>query len=261
MTPFRLVNILTLATLLPLAGQSAADDFRWPEGQALAVSLSYDDALDSQLDYALAALDDYELKASFYPTLTSPVIAERLDEWRAAAANGHELGNHSVFHACSKSEPGMDWVPDDNDLDQRTVAQMVSEIAVANAFLHAIDSRTERTMTPPCGHEQARDGNYIDAVRDEFVAIKFSERGLPDDFSTLVVPSGVSGEELISMVSAAKAEHRMINVIFHGVGGDHLSVSGDAHRQLLAYLAQNPSEYWTDSYLTIMQHVRDFYPR
>ena len=38
-------------------GQAHAGDFHWPDGRKAAVSLAYDDALDSQLDNALPVLD------------------------------------------------------------------------------------------------------------------------------------------------------------------------------------------------------------
>ena len=47
----------------------------------------------------------------------------------------------------------------------------------------------------------------------------------------------------------------MVNFTFHGVGGDHLSVSAEAHGQLLAYLAANRDIYWTDTFLNIIQYV------
>ncbi|MDC2888223.1 hypothetical protein [Psychrosphaera algicola] len=46
--------------------------------------------------------------------------------------------------------------------------------------------------------------------------------------------------------------------IFHGIGGDHLSVSTEAHRQLVAYLASHKEQYWTDSYINIMSYVAEF---
>ena len=72
----------------------------------MAVSLSYDDAVPSQLDHAIPALDATGLKGTFYLSLNAPTIGARLDEWRAAAAAGHELGNHAVFHPCRASLPG-----------------------------------------------------------------------------------------------------------------------------------------------------------
>ena len=44
----------------------AGDGFAWPEGRKAAVSLAYDDALDSQLDNAIPALDRHGLKGIFY---------------------------------------------------------------------------------------------------------------------------------------------------------------------------------------------------
>ena len=52
--------------------------FTWPDGQKMAISLSYDDALNSQLDNAIPALNRHGLVASFYLTLASPTVRQRL---------------------------------------------------------------------------------------------------------------------------------------------------------------------------------------
>lgn len=251
---------ITLSLVSALLGMAVslsalAESITWPDGAKAAVSLSYDDALHSQLDHAIPALNQYDLRASFYLTLSAPVVGERLDEWRAAAAAGHELGNHTLFHPCSKTPPGRDWVPAHNDLDIYTLAQIEQEIDTANSFLKAIDGHDQRTLTPPCVDSQVSDGNYIEAARGKFVAIKGYEQGLPEDFSTMTLPDGSSGEELIAFVKAAAQRGGMANIIFHGVGGDHLAVSTQAHEELLEFLAQNRETYWTDSYINIMQHL------
>lgn len=88
--------------LFAVMTQAAAADqpFVWLNGAKAAVSLAYDDALDSQLDTAIPALDKTGLKASFYLTLSSDVVKRRMAEWRAAAVRGHELANHTLFHQC-----------------------------------------------------------------------------------------------------------------------------------------------------------------
>ena len=142
------------ALTLAAAAQSAlaADrPFAWPHGARAAVSLAYDDAIDSQLDNAIPALDKLGLKGSFYLTLSSQTLVTRLAEWRQAAANGHELGNHTLFHQCSRKAPGHEWVKVENDLDETSVAQLAGQIRVGNSMLHAIDGKTERTFTVPCG--------------------------------------------------------------------------------------------------------------
>ena len=42
------------------------DAFTWPDGQKMAISLSYDDALNSHLDNVIPALNKHGLVASFY---------------------------------------------------------------------------------------------------------------------------------------------------------------------------------------------------
>ena len=134
---------------LVFSGAVAAQDappFAWPDGARAAVSLSYDDALPSQLDNAIPALDRHGLKGTFYLILSAESVRTRMDDWRAAARNGHELGNHSLFHPCSAKGADRAWVTPDNDLDATTVAQMRAQLIVASTMLQAIDGEHERTI-------------------------------------------------------------------------------------------------------------------
>ena len=88
-----------LLFLSPALGAAEQHESAWPGGQQMAVSLSYDDAIDSQLDNAIPALNSYGFKASFYLTLASPTLLNRLAEWRSAASPGHELGKHTIYHS------------------------------------------------------------------------------------------------------------------------------------------------------------------
>ncbi|RZA01221.1 MAG: polysaccharide deacetylase [Moraxellaceae bacterium] len=241
----------------------SAQAFKWPKGQRAAVSLSYDDALDSQLDHAIPTLNKYGLKGTFYLQLSSPVIDKRLPEWRAAAAKGHELGNHSLFHQCSKSQPGRDWVEPARDLDKLTVAQMKDQVLMANTMLYAIDGKRERTFTAPCIDKNAGGQNYIDAIKTEFVAIKLESGGVTPDMNKLdpyavgvAFPAGVTGQQLIDIVKEAAAKGTMANFTFHGVGGDHLTTSVEAHEELVKYLAAHKDIYWVDTFVNEMKYVK-----
>lgn len=249
-----MIRLIMVLLVLHITGPVSAGGFAWPDGKKAAVSISYDDTLDSQLDNALPVLNKHEIKASFYLKLASPVLDARLDEWRAVAKQGHELGNHTIFHACSASQPNMEWLPPHNNIDKRTVEQMREEIMTANTFLKAIDGRSERTMTTPCGHLITSNGNYLPAVRELFVAVKGIDENVPPG-SELLIPDDASGEELIAFVEKVAAKGGLANMIFHGVGGDHMSVSSEAHEKFVRYLAANRDIYWTGTYLSIMKHV------
>lgn len=262
----KLATYLTMAAcLLPIQQAAAvADGFHWPHGARAAVSLAYDDALDSQLDHAIPALDKYRLKGSFYLQLSNPAVERRLAAWRSAARNGHELGNHSLFHQCSLTAPGHEWVQPQRDLDTTSVAQMRDQVTLANTMLYAIDGKRERTYTVPCGDVLAGGASYLAAIAPAFVAIKAgagdavtaSMAALDPYAVTVLAPVGLSGKQLIAMVEEGAARGTMVNFTFHGVGGDYLSTSAAAHEELLQYLAAHRTTYWTDTFLNIMTYVK-----
>lgn len=240
------------------AANTVDDTFTWPGGSKLAVSLSYDDALNSQLDNVVPALDKYHFKGSFYVVVNSPVMNSRLDEWRAVASSGHELGNHSVYHPCRGSLPNRDWVAAHHDLDHYSVTQMIEELNVANTFLKAIDGQSERTYTVPCGDtvigaDSQSSEQYLSQLHDLFTAVK----GQGDDarFSLILYPEGQNGKTLIDYIRNIPADTLLVNIIFHGVGGDYLSVSSEAHAELLTFLADNRDTYYVDSYINLMKYV------
>lgn len=257
-----------LASLLMLVAVFCQADtkpaFQWPGNARAAVNLAYDDALDSQLDQAIPALNRYGFKGSFYLTLASDTVRLRLDEWRAAAANGHELGNHTLFHPCSASLPDREWVKPQHDLDRIQVDELRERILLANSMLHAIDGQMERTFTAPCADLEAAGVPYLEAVQSQFVAIKAYAGGVTPDMEELdpwsvgvTGPVGLSGEQLIGIVKEAAEKGTMANFTFHGIGGDYLSVSREAHEELLRFLDQNRDIYWVDTFINIMHYVKD----
>jgi len=241
----------------------ANEQMIWPQQAKAAISLAYDDALNSQLDNALPALNKLNLKASFYLTLSAVTINERLGEWRNTAKQGHELGNHSINHACKGSLPGRDWVPAHNDLDKKQFDEIIREIDTANTFLKAIDGETVRTFTVPCADQLVENKNYVHALYDTFVGIKSHVGKIPQDSASIKImdaavwaPAGNTGAELIAYAQQAALHGTIANFTFHGVGGDYLSVSKQAHQALLSYLADNKDIYWVDTYRNISLYIK-----
>lgn len=256
----RLLAVVLWAAALP-AG--AAGPFAWPDGTRAAVSLAYDDALPSQLDHALPALDRHGLKATFYLPLSSDTVRTRLADWRDVAAKGHELGNHTLFHQCSGAPENRAWVEAHRDLDAIAAAQMAEQVLLANTLLAAIDGRDARTLAVPCGDAIAGGEDYVARVRHAFVGIRHGEGSVAADMAAVdpdavavIVPVGTSGEELIALVDRAGRLGTMLALTFHGIGGDHLAVSADAHEALLDYLANHRDTYWVATFLDVMQHLR-----
>ena len=85
-----LFALMLLSALAGRAQTTASTVDQWNH-KPCAVVLTYDDAIDQDLDNVLPALDSMGLKATFYLIGRSPVVGKRMEEWRAAARNGHEL--------------------------------------------------------------------------------------------------------------------------------------------------------------------------
>ena len=72
--------------------------FAWPGGARAAVSLTYDDGYDSQLENVAPLLDVLGLKATFFLTVEN-MDARRID-WITLSEKGHEIGDHTMTHPC-----------------------------------------------------------------------------------------------------------------------------------------------------------------
>ncbi|MEI9891874.1 MAG: polysaccharide deacetylase family protein [Caulobacteraceae bacterium] len=77
----------------------AGPAFAWPGGARAAVSLTYDDGLNTQLDNALPQLQARGLKATFF--LVQENVDARIADWVKVAGLGHEIGDHTATHACA----------------------------------------------------------------------------------------------------------------------------------------------------------------
>src|SRR4029079_16506538 len=153
------------------------------------------------LTNVIPALDSVDLKGTFYISDYFNGLNAQIPKWKKASAKGHELGNHTIWHACAGG-PGRDFVKD-YDLRFYTVKRMVDEIRGMNNILKAIDGKNKRTFAYPCGDDKIHDSAYIESLKNEFVAAR-GVRGemLPINKVDLYdVPcymiNGQTGEQLI----------------------------------------------------------------
>ena len=234
--------------------------FVWPDGKTAAVCLTYDDGLDCHLDVAAPALERYGLKGTFYCTGNSGSLYARMEEWRALAARGHELGNHTLFHPCNGDN--FDWVKPEYNLNSYTLDQLMAELRTANSLLKAVDGLEQRSFAYTCSNHTIKGVSFIDSIRILFPAAR-GGGPVPEQMDGVdihYVPSwGVldpTGDELIAFVEEARSKGTLAVFMFHSVGGGYLNVSAEAHEQLLEYLEQNREFFWTDTFLNVMQYVK-----
>jgi len=250
---------LILSTIQLANGQAKTT---WNNKQC-AVVLTYDDAIDVDLDNVIPALDSLDLKGTFYLIGSSPVVVKRLNEWRAAAKKGHELGNHSLYHPCDGSLPGRSFVTPDHDLSKYTVDRAVSEIKVNNTLLKAIDSKELRTFAYPCGDLKIGDTYFYDQLKNEFAGARGVMPGLQTinevDLTNIDCYgiNGQSADYMIGLVKQAMQSHTLLVFLFHGVGGGHnINVDKGEHSKLLHYLKQNEKQIWIAPMVDVAQYIK-----
>jgi peptidoglycan/xylan/chitin deacetylase (PgdA/CDA1 family) len=143
----------------------------WPGGARAAVSLTYDDGLNSQLDNAVPELRRLGLKATFF--LTEDNAHWRLADWEALARDGNEVANHTVTHPCALS-----------GYSARRLERV--EIDPMESYLDDhFGAARERTFAYPCGYlgvghgrRQARFARYRKILqRDNVVAARTTAGG------------------------------------------------------------------------------------
>ena len=253
-------RFLALALSL-VCGVSAASANEWPNGAKAAIVLTYDDALDSQLDNAVPVLDEAGFKATFFLASVKP---SALSRWRDVAKKGHELGNHTKYHACPASSNATDLSHTSNVY---TTEQMLKEIEEQNVFLTSLDGKSTHGFASPCGQTLAGGVNYLEALRDAKLVtyvrgVYTSPENLRADVAKMDpmrMPSrgfeeGVTGAKLIEFAREAESGGGMAVYLFHGVGGDYLQVSKAAHRELIDWLAAHRSDVW----VTTLQGALDW---
>jgi len=231
-------------------------------GKRCAVVLTYDDGTDFHLDNVIPVLDSLGIKATFYIPGHSKCLYERMDEWKAVAQNGHELGNHTMFHPCHGKSLGRKWVNPDYDLDNYTVSRFINEVRVNNTLLKAVDGKEKRTFAYTCGDMSVNEGSFVPLLKKMFVAARGTKRGLNFIDSVDLFDIKIFGvhkqtsEELIKQVKKAKKENALLVFLFHGVGGGSpYSISTEEHSKFVHYLKQNEKDMWVAPMVEVANYI------
>ncbi len=256
------VILLTITHLSAAQTPSAAPAF-WPEGKRVALSLSFDDARLSQVDVGTKLFDEYGVKATFF-VLTSSV-SKRLDAWKQAIANGHEIGNHTEQHPCSGNFP---WAKP-KALEEYTLDKMKSELIRTNKALEAQLGITPRVFAYPCGQTFVGRGvntkSYIPLIAELFsVGRGWLDEGPNDptfcDMAQLtgMEMDGKDFEQILPIIENAKKTGHWVVLAGHEVGESGNQTARVAMLRKLCEYAQNPANgVWIAPIGTVAKYVQE----
>ncbi len=257
---FTIIGMLISIILSPFV--QAQNKNIW-NGKQCAVVLTYDDGTDFHLDNVIPVLDSLGLKETFYIPGHSQSVYKRMDEWKAVAANGHELGNHTLFHPCHGKSKGRKWVKPDYDLDNYTISRFLDEVRVNNTLLKALDGKTVRTFAYTCGDTSIGDSSFVPLLKNYVIAARTVKPGLNyiDSIDLFNIKCYSVHQppvkDLINLVEQAEKENAMIVFLFHGVGGGApYSISTEGHSRFVHYLKQHESEMWIAPLVDVVKFIK-----
>ena len=255
------VFLLSFTQFLTTVYGQSKNDFKWPNGAKAAFCLTYDDGFFSHINKVVPLLKKYHFKATFYLTPVSASINVEMEKWKSLVKDGHELGNHTVYHPCRKSD--MKWVKDYLDLDKYTTEQILAEIEVANTFLQALDGKKTRTFAYPCTDMLAGGLSFEDSVAHYATAARGGSYEPPEPLDPLDIdiynvpawgPNSNSSKDLIAYIKTILEKGTLGAFIFHGVGEEPMIVCEEDHEAMLQFLDAHRNEIW----VTTFQEATDY---
>lgn len=221
----RLRLLLILATFLSGRAAVAQSAFTWPEGKQAALSLSFDDARPSQIENGLPLFARYGAAVTFYVVPSN--MEGRLDGWRQAVADGHEIGNHSLRHPCTGN---FTWSRE-KALEDYSPETMRDELREANRRIEELVGVSPEVFAYPCGQtfvgRSTETASYVPLVAEQFE----SGRGWLDEvandptFVDLAQLTGIPMDEvdfaeILPILESAKEEGRWVVLAGHDIGDE-----------------------------------------
>lgn len=212
--------VMFLVTILEPCVVTGQETFPWPEGKKFAISLSFDDSRSTNLTYGIPLLDSHDIRATFY--VHPQVVNEKLAEWKAAVARGHEIGNHTRVHPCS----GNFLWSRHKSLEEYTLADMEEELAACNREIENLLGVSPQSFAYPCGQTFVGRGtgkkSYVPLVASRFT----SGRGWLDEapadplYGDLAELSGMKMDdmdfdELMPMIRYARENNLWLVLVGH----------------------------------------------
>ncbi len=256
-------KLLFIGFLLTTSYTYAQQSFSWPEGKKMAMSLSFDDARESQVIMGTPLFDQYGVKATFYVVPSS--VKKQLPGWKAAVKSGHEIGNHSLTHPCTGN---FGWSRK-NALEDYSLDRMRYELQECNRQIKELLQVDSKVFAYPCGQKFVGSGvdtrSYVPMVAEHFQSGRGWMDEAPNDplycnFSqlTCIEIDGKTFEQLIPIIDNARK-----NGLWVVFGGHEINVEGnqttrvETLKKLIEYVKDPANDIWLQPVGTVSKYIKD----
>ena len=242
------------------------DGIQWPNSCTSAVSLTFDDGTESQLELGGPLLEKYGLKASFYLNTGVNRPDKQWLEWKKVQEAGHEIGNHSTTHpipANIKNPGSMNRC-----LDDMTLEEIEKDVLGAEKTLTEIFGAKQRSYAYPCYESYIGSGvgrqSYVPIIAKHFVAGRGTgEFGFNNPLSCDLHylsswrSDGLSNSQIVGLAENYSTICGWQVFTFHSIGNNRLGISTYEFERFLKYLDRQKGSMWVAPVAVVAKYVID----
>ncbi len=231
-------------------------DFRWPEGIRGALSLTFDDTRPSQVVTGVPLFNRFGVHATFYATLRT--LEQRLDDWKAAVRDGHEIGGHTLTHPCSANFGFA--APGRLALEDMSPSQMEHELCASNARIETLLGVRPVSFAYPCGHKFVGRGTAVTSYVPLVARHYLTGRGWRDEYFNApdrcdlaqlggVEADGMDWDQILPQIDRAAQSGTWLVLAGHdiGPGGRRQCTRVDTLEALCDYCCDPSNGIWIDT--------------
>lgn len=204
-------------------------------GRSAALSLQFDDSMESQIKNALPLLNARRLPATFFINPGQKYYASSRKIWEGEIVKaGHELGNHTFTHKGAKNV-------EEAEREIRGCAEVIARV-------YGNRSR----LTP-----FAYPGGVPWNVPHEEQLRLYAKFLMFSTVSRQMFADGWGDGDPTSFPAKALRDRSWIQMGMHGVGGEWISTSVPNLTRLLDYLVAHQSEIWTATTSDVYKYTKE----
>ena len=267
------ITVVVLCNLQLCYGQASrnvgpgyeVENFKWPEGIKMAISLTFDDARISQIEQGVPLLDQYGVKGTFYVSVEN--LKGHVDAWKAAIKNGHDIGNHSLKHSCSCN---FEWTRE-HALENYSLDEMDMELDSANRVIKDILEVKPYSFAYPCGQTYVGEGidtkSYVPLIASKFETGRTWMDEEPNDPAfcnffqlTGIKLDGKGFEEIKPIIESAKNTGKWLILAGHETKkeGDSVSLTTSLStiEAICKYASDPPNGVWLTNVHNIASYIK-----
>ncbi len=238
-------------------------DFSWPDNKVMALSLTFDDARPSQVEKGIPVLNRYDVDATFY--VSPGNLTGKIDEWKKAIAEGHEIGNHTQTHPCTGNFP----FARNKALESMTLHDIALEMEEANRSVEELLGVFPVSFAYPCGQKFVGRGgelrSYVPVVNDLFVTGRgWLDEGSNDpvfcDLSQLtgMESDGKNFEQIKALIDHAMENGSWLILAGHETDSPGLQTTWLSTLEAICEYATDPdNRIWIEPVGTVGEYLKD----